>query len=95
MLPACASDDGSLESNVDSAPPDSTTLCKLKPGTTTFDDAKALLGNPAAQTGSMRDPAAVLVYSYGGPTLTLPFSDGVLSMPSVVGIVYPDCWSSK
>lgn len=94
-LPACAADNGSTESDVESAPPDKTTLCKLKPGKTTFDEAKAILGSPAGQTGSMRDSVAVLAYSYSGAALTLPFSDGVLSMPTVVGIAYPDCWSGK
>ena len=93
MLPACAADNGLMESDVEATPPDKTTLCKLKPGKTTFDEAKAILGSPAGQTGSMRDSVAVLAYSYSGAALTLPFSGGVLSMPSVVGLPYPDCWS--
>jgi hypothetical protein len=95
MLSACIADNGLTESDVQAAPPDKATLCKLKPGKTTFNEAKALLGSPAGQSGSMRDSDAVLAYSYSGASLTLQFTDGVLSMPTVVGIAYPDCWSSK
>jgi hypothetical protein len=94
LFSGCVADAGSEESDLEGAVPDAATLCKLKPGKTTFDEAKAILGKPAGQSGSMRDSVAVLAYSYSA-ALTLSFSDGVLSMPTVVGIAYPDCWSSK
>src|SRR5215831_15956205 len=96
MLSACAADNGSMESNVESAPPDNATLCKLKPGKTSLDEAKSILGKPDVQTGSAHDQAAGLAYTYADAALTLPFVDGVLTMPAVAGsLKFPDCWSGK
>jgi hypothetical protein len=94
LLAACMGDNCAMESDLEAGPPDKATLCKLKPGKTTLNEAEALLGTPAGQS-SMRDSVAVLAYSYSGAALTLPFTDGVLSMPTVVGISYPDCWTTK
>jgi hypothetical protein len=91
---SCSNDTGSTESEARGGAPSSSTLCKLVPGETTLEEAKELLGKPAAQGGSMKDVAAVLSYSYGTQSLSLTFADGVLWMtPTVVGIEAPDCWS--
>ena len=91
---SCTSDTGSTESEVSGAAPSTATLCKLMAGKTTFDEAKELLGKPAAQSGAMHDDVASLTYVYNGGGLGLLFVDGILSdAPSVTGIEYPDCWS--
>lgn len=83
-------DNGAMDSNIESAPPDNATLCKLKLGKTTLNEAKAILGKPDVQLDNG------LGYVYADASLTLPFVDGVLTMPAVGGsIKFPDCWSSK
>jgi len=90
-LLACAADAGSMASDNESAPPDNATLCKLKPGKTTIDEAKAILGKPYVETGSNG-----LGYVYTAAALNLSFVDGVLARPVVGGsLESPDCWSSK
>jgi hypothetical protein len=39
-----------MEAELQSGVPDEATLCELVPGETTFDEAKGLLGKPAAQS---------------------------------------------
>lgn len=83
-----------MEAEIQSGVPDEATLCELVPSETTLDEAKKLLGKPAAQSGAMHDDVAVLSYAYRTGALSLTFVDGVLSeAPTVVGIDYPDCWS--
>lgn len=89
-LLACMADNGLMDSNIESAPPDQATLCKLKLGKTTLREAKAILGKPDVEAGNG------LGYTYDGASLTLPFVDGVLTMPAVGGSInFPDCWTGK
>lgn len=80
-------------------PPSEATLCRIAPGRSTEQQAKAILGQPTSESNLPHHSS--FTYSYdpqrpgaGYGAVTLEFEDGVLRQGSTQNLPLPACWKS-